>query len=297
MRSRGVRKSLIRRRIRVLTFWVLFLVATSWTVSTADASELAKPASVRLPSLAQVAAWFESPHWGWLPMQSGGSADGKSHTASSAATRAGGGAGHKPGKGKGELPAYTPYQSKGRVGPSGTVKRGTFDPKTSKFVGSKSSATVSWYQNADGSITRNIAQQPVNYQVSAGVWAPIDSTLTAAGSGRLAEKANSLGVSFAARSGAAGPATQSTEIQSASSAAGDLADVTVSPSESVGWSLSGAASVAASVSGNTATYANILPSTTISARSPQLTATRPATKLRTASFTSISPGRSSRHRT
>ena len=139
------------------------------------------------------------------------------------------------------------------------MKRGTFDAKTSEFVGSKSSATISWYQTVDGSITRNIAQQSVNYQVSPGVWAPIDSTLAADKTGRLTEKANSLGVSFAARSGGAGTMTQG----ASSTSAGDLADVDVSGSESVGWSLNGAASVAATVSGNTATDANILPSTTV----------------------------------
>lgn len=260
VRSRSARKGLFRRRLRSLTIVAVLLLAMDWTVSTADASQLAKPMTLHLPSLARVEAWFQSPHWGWLPKQLGGSADGKSHSASSAATRAGGGAGRAPGRGRGELPAYSPHLSKSATGPSGKPSGGRFDAKTSTFVGAKSSATVSWYQNIDGSVTKKVAEQAVNYQVSPGVWAPIDSALAADGSGRLAEKANSLGVSFAASSGGAAATTQS----ASSSASGDLAAVTISPTQSVGWSLSGAARVAASVSGNTATYPQILPGTSVS---------------------------------
>jgi hypothetical protein len=168
-----------------------------------------------------------------------------------------------------------------------------FDPATSKFVGSRSSATVSWYQNAGGSVTRRVSQYPVNYEVSKGVWAPVDTSLVAGAGGRLQEKANSVPISFAAASGAAGspaaappaapatappaapatappaaPATASAPapspaVTTTAATTADLAEVQVATGESVGWSVAGEAPVTARVSGSTATYPGILPGVTV----------------------------------
>lgn len=260
MVPRGNSRTKTRRRLRRLTLVVTLLMASAWSTS-ADAEALSTPATLRLPSVSQLAAWFQSQHWGWLPVQQGGTADGKAHAVPAAATKSGGGAGHKPGKGNGELGAYAPYQGKAATGPSGRSARGSFDQKTSKFIGSKSSATVSWYQNADGSITRDVAQSPVNYQLSLGVWAPIDVSLIRAASGRFTQKANSLALSFAARGNGSEPLATTTDSTTANP--GDLASVTISPHESIGWSLAGAAAVTPTVSGNDASYPGILPTTTV----------------------------------
>jgi large repetitive protein len=162
-------------------------------------------------------------------------------------------------------------------------------------VGAKSSATASWYQNANGSVTRRVSQYPVNYQVSKGVWAPVDTTLVAGTGGRLQEKANSVPISFAPASGAAGAAAPAAKpaptpagspaatpapapapapapptataaspaVITTAAATTDLAEVQLATGESVGWSVAGEAPVTAQVSGSTATYPGILPGTKV----------------------------------
>lgn len=200
-----------------------------------------------LPSWTGIVTWFQSPVWGPVPQQDSGTADGKSHAVPASATRAGRGAGQKPGKGQGELAEYTPYQRPPKTGASGDSKKGVFDARTSVMDGKKSSATVSWFDNADGSFTRKVSEHPVNYQTATGQWASIDTSLAKDAKGRYAEKANSIGVSFAGHA----------------AASDDLASVTVAPGQSVGFSLAGAADAKASVSGATVTYPNVLPDTTL----------------------------------
>jgi RHS repeat-associated protein len=163
-------------------------------------------------------------------------------------TRAAGkGAGNAVKKARGQLPAYQRYRQKftgGRADAHGG--KGVFSPRTSRLVGSKSSATVSWFRNADGSVTRRVYQVPVNYQVSKGVWAPIDTRLVAVPGGRLRERANFLPVSFASVSGTS-----------------DLASVQLASGESVGWTVAGGAKVTARGSGSVASYQGILPRVTI----------------------------------
>ncbi len=175
------------------------------------------------------------------------------------ATRAGKGAGSAVKAGAGQLPAYQPYDRKFTAGPAGAHgSKAAFDPATSTFVGAKSSATASWYQNADGSVTRRVSQYPMNYQASKGVWAPVDTTLVAGAGGRLQEKANSVQISFAAASAASGTSGTSGAGTAAAGAA-DLAQVQIGTGETVGWSVAGEAPVTAQVSGSTAIYPGILP--------------------------------------
>jgi RHS repeat-associated protein len=254
---------------------MVLVLSWTWTLSAADAEQLGGFPPLHLPSMAELASWVESPHWGLLPKQASGSAVGKSHSASAASTRANRGVGRAPGKGKGQLPNYTTYEPPLKPGKAGAhAAGGVFNAKTSKLVGSKSSATVSYWQNADGSITKNISQDPVNYQAKPGDWAPIDSSLARGADGRYAERANSLSVSFAGNSGsgsgsASGSGSTTTADPAKGSATdaaantGELSQVQISPSESVGWSLQGAKTVTPAVSGNTATYAGILPDTKV----------------------------------
>src|SRR5581483_1607404 len=82
------------------------------------------------------------------------------------------------------------------AGRSAPARRG-FDAATSRRVPSKSTATSTYYDNADGSHTRRIAEVPVNYRDAAGNWQPIDTRLQAGADGRWHETANSLSVGLA----------------------------------------------------------------------------------------------------
>ena len=157
--------------------------------------------------------------------------------------------GHAPGKGKGQLPEWTAHSP--AMSPSGTFTsrssvRG-FDPATSTLVQSGTTAQSDFYQNADGSYTRKVWSVPVNYQTSAGTWAPIDETLVPGSAGRWQEKANSVAVSFAAAGGGT-----------------TLASLAVpGGAQQVGFSLAGAGDVAAAASGSAVSYQGILPDTDV----------------------------------
>jgi large repetitive protein len=272
-----------RRWVRAVVGLVFAALMANVATGSAYASELALPA-LHLPSTAGLVKWFKGAE-GWvLPEQESGSAADRTHLASAASTRSGRGNGRPAGTGRGALPAYSPVAARRTSGVSGIAQTG-FDPRTSVRVAEKSSAFVTWYQNADGSFTRKVSQVPVNYKDASGVWQPIDTTLVKSSSGRWASRANSFGVSFAGgvattgQSGALRAQADSTASPSPSPApsvsaspsvtsapgpsTGELATVDLSAGESVAWSLSGAASVTPVVSGDTAAYAGILPDTTL----------------------------------
>jgi RHS repeat-associated protein len=177
---------------------VLLLTALALMLTTqqamADGVELGS-VDLSLPRLSSVTSWLKDPHWGRLPGQQSGTAAGKRHQVSAKATQAHLGAGHKPGKAKGELAAYHPHQAAVKPGKS-QGGRG-FNAKTSKRDAAKSSRTDTVYDNADGSTTRSISPTPINYQVTKGKWAPIDVDVRAGPDGRWHERANSLAVDFA----------------------------------------------------------------------------------------------------
>ncbi|HEY0806904.1 MAG TPA: LamG-like jellyroll fold domain-containing protein, partial [Pseudonocardiaceae bacterium] len=143
--------------------------------------------------------------------------------------------------GAGELAAYAPGNRHQPTGPSATRQVG-FDRKTSIRIAAKSTATVNYFQNADGSVTRKYSQTPVNYRDSAGNWQPIDTAVRWGTDGRWHETANSLAVDFA---------------QSSTDPA--LARFTVDGTHSIAYRLAGAAAVTADVSGPNVTYRNVLP--------------------------------------
>ncbi|MFJ4734458.1 LamG-like jellyroll fold domain-containing protein [Streptomyces sp. NPDC088770] len=198
---------------------------------------------VELPSmsLASLAAWFTDPHWGRLPHQESGTAAGHRHHVPATATAAHRGAGHAPGKGRGELAAYHPHAPATKQGRS---QGGHFNDKTSKRSLTKSSRTETVYDNADGSTTRRISPTPVNYQVGKGRWAPIDVDVRAGPDGRWHEKANSLAVDFGPR------ATDDA-----------LASLAVDPGHRIAYTLEGAAPVQGVADGSTVTYSNVLDAT------------------------------------
>ncbi|MFE0778377.1 hypothetical protein, partial [Streptomyces sp. NPDC058861] len=112
--------------------------------------------AVRMPQLSL------SGLWKWLhenpldtPDQQGGTARGKSHHASADATSLEGGAGRKPGKGKGELPPFERETDRPGTSKTGAARGDakSFDARTSKRDARRSTATSDFYVNADGSTT------------------------------------------------------------------------------------------------------------------------------------------------
>ncbi|MET8243116.1 LamG-like jellyroll fold domain-containing protein [Streptomyces sp. NPDC005202] len=192
-------------------------------------------------SLASIASWFTDPHWGKLPHQKSGTAAGHRHHVSADATAAHRGAGHAPGKGRGELPGYHPHKPAVKHGRSGG---GAFNAKTSKRNPVKSTRNETVYDNADGSTTRRISPTPVNYQVKKGRWVPIDVDVRAGPDGRWHEKANSLAVDFGTK------ATDSA-----------LASLATDSGHRIAYSLKGAAPVKGTADGSTVTYAGVFDAT------------------------------------
>ncbi|HEY3481945.1 MAG TPA: DNRLRE domain-containing protein, partial [Streptomyces sp.] len=248
MRARPFRRSprriaLRRRWLRATAMVALVSMALLLTTEQASADGATLPA-LSMPHLswAGLKSWWNDPHWGRIPKQQSGTAAGLSHRASAASTRAGKGAGHAPGKGKGELDAYHPYAKASKAGRSQSV--GGFSARTSKRDAAKSDQTDDVYDNADGTTTRQIAQSPVNYRDAHGDWQPIDTRVRTAADGRLHETANSLGVDFAAKG--TDPA---------------VVHFTTDAAHGLSYGLKGAAAVTGKVSGSKVTYAGALPQT------------------------------------
>ncbi|GAA1722955.1 hypothetical protein GCM10009765_83670 [Fodinicola feengrottensis] len=227
-----------------------FLLTFSADPATAFASPTGGPL-LPLPSFSLSAAltWLTGgpvAKWGNLPVQPTGTAAGKSHLVPASATKANRGTGRPPGHGKGELPAYSPLAKKTPVGPSGHGP-GRFDAKTSKRVATKSTATSTYFQNADGSYTRRLSEQPTNYKDSSGAWQAIDTGLTSV-DGRWKEKANSLALDFA------GSATDPNLVRFG-------LDNSLTAGRGISYGLQGATAVAPAIAGSTATYPGVLPDT------------------------------------
>ncbi|MEU2155708.1 LamG-like jellyroll fold domain-containing protein [Streptomyces sp. NPDC019396] len=194
--------------------------------------------------------------WEWAnkspldtPGQDGGTARGKSHSASTGDTSADGGVGRKPGKGKGELDAYERPEDSTAAATTGKA-RGTaksFDARTSKRDARKSTATSDYYVNADGSTTIRHFSGPANFKGDDGTWKPIDPALVKEEDGRFEEKSNKLGVDFAPHA-----------------ADQQLASVDFGGDRSLAYGLKGARKVAASKDANGALiYAGVLPDTDV----------------------------------
>jgi RHS repeat-associated protein len=195
--------------------------------------------------------------WHWLtghstslvfPAQHSGTAAGKPHYVPADATRAVGGTGRVPGRGAGQLPPFTVHAPKIAPRASG---RGfgngshSFSARTSRRVAAESSATSTLFRNADGTYTKVVYAGPVNYRAADGGWQPIGTALRREADGRYQEAANSFAVSLA-------PWADGQDLIAARFGAATLA-----------YGLRGAARVPARVSGSTATYAGVLPGTSL----------------------------------
>ena len=184
------------------------------------------------------------------PRQQAGTAAGRPHDVPAAVTRAVAHArGHRPGKGRGQLPMYRVHRPKVRKFTTGAALGvGHFNARTSTLIGSKSTATTDWYRNADGTYTRHVYAVPVNYQTSSGTWAPIDTQLTAVAGGGWRETANSVRASFAAQADAE-------SLGSLVFGSGNNGPFGLS------FGLAGAASSPGTASGSSVTYPAVLPDT------------------------------------
>ncbi|MEV6547817.1 LamG-like jellyroll fold domain-containing protein [Streptomyces sp. NPDC051597] len=216
-------------------------------------TETAEATGATLPRLS-MPKWSLSGLWEWAnkspldtPDQQSGTARGKSHSATARQTRAKGGSGHKPGKGKGELAEYRRPEDKPELTKTGKAAGGakSFDARTSKRDARKSTATSDFFTNADGSTTVRHYTGRSNFKGADGGWKPIDTTLREERNGRLAENANSLAVTFAP-----------------DAATPDLASVDFGSGRALAYGLHGAARSEPVVDGeSTATYKDVLKDT------------------------------------
>jgi RHS repeat-associated protein len=200
-------------------------------------------------------AWL----WSWLrpgaaagaaamigvPLQpDAGGAQGRGHYVTSEATRGTGGTGLAPGRGIGALDPWTPGDPRAGLTPAqaqttpALMGENSFDATRSTRVAADSTATSDVYRNPDGSFTRKVFADPVNYRAPDGSWQPIDRTLVQA-AGRIKPKADANAVDFAGR------------------ADGELATLRVGGLE-LGYGMQGAKPVAAQVNGDTLTYRDIV---------------------------------------
>ncbi|GAA0581308.1 hypothetical protein GCM10010394_07430 [Streptomyces crystallinus] len=216
-------------------------------------TETAEATGATLPRLS-MPRWSLSGLWEWAnkspldtPDQQSGTAKGKSHTAAAKQTRAKGGNGHRPGKGKGELDEYRRPEDKAELTRTGKAAGGakSFDARTSRRDAKKSTATSDFFTNADGSTTVRHYTGRSNFKGADGSWKQIDTKLREEKGGRLVENANSLGVAFAP-----------------DAAAPELASVGFGSGRSLAYGLHGAAKSEPVVDGDsTATYKNVLKDT------------------------------------
>ncbi|MDO0914300.1 DNRLRE domain-containing protein [Streptomyces sp. DT2A-34] len=220
------------------------------TTETAAAAGATLPA-VKMPELSLSGLWewaSESPSAD-TPDQEGGTARGKSHRASTAATSADRGVGRKPGKGKGQLDAYERPVDGTEKATTGAAPGGgkSFDADTSKRDAKKSTATSDYYVNADGSTTIRHYNGRANFKAADGTWKPIDTSLVEDKGGRFEQKANSLDVAFAANA-----------------ADEQLASVDFGAGRTLSYALRGAReATAAEAEDGTLVYADVLPETDV----------------------------------
>jgi len=197
------------------------------------------------------------------PKQPSGTAAGKAHHVSAAATRATSGAkGHAPGKSPHELPADKAHGKTPNPHASGNPKpvspaaapaltskvspvasgKSSFDATSSVRQGHMGDARTAVYKNADGTYTAQLYPVRTQYQLPDSSWAPIDLTLVAGADGRLHRRADSLDTSFAATSGGSG-----------------LMTFNADAGHGVSFSLAGAQPVAGRAAGDTVTYPGVVP--------------------------------------
>ena len=165
-------------------------------------------------------------------------------------------------KAPGELQRYKPFNPDVKGKSTGSAPKG-FDEGTSKRVAAMSNARTDVYSNADGSYTRRVYKNPVNFKAADGSWKPIESALKVGSDRRLESTANAFKVSFAAgtakRVDAEGVEIPSASGGAAAAADEDLVRMTLEPGVELAYSLAGASLNKATVDRSVARYRNVFP--------------------------------------
>ncbi|MDG4832086.1 LamG domain-containing protein [Solwaraspora sp. WMMD1047] len=221
----------------------------------------AVPADRHPTSFSWLWNWLSTrPSWAFndppTPAQERGRAPDRGHYVEAAKAPAGGTA--KPAKG--ELDRYEPHRPTSRSVNTGEADTG-FDPTTSERIASAASEKSDVYQNPDGSYTRRVHRDPVNYRAADGTFKPIDSTLRFGRDGRPRVAANSFDLSFAGRATTVPRKSAQISGDSATPAgeSGDLVRVTLGDGRELAFTLSGATVGTPAVDGEITRYANVFP--------------------------------------
>ncbi|MFI2205980.1 LamG-like jellyroll fold domain-containing protein [Streptomyces sp. NPDC020192] len=196
-----------------------------------------------------------------VPGQHWGSAAGRRHIASAAATEASVRGGHTgPRTGRGELPVegQTGTTRLNPGGPKlpepGPVRRTTapgtaipkgFDPKRSKELTAQRQERRRIFRNADGTYTTRFYDQQVNFRAKDGSWKSVDTTLV--------RQAPQGGPGWQTR------ATRSPLDFAGTADAADVVRMQIGDGLSVGYGVAGAAPSAARADGSTVTYPDVRP--------------------------------------
>ncbi|WP_297546882.1 LamG-like jellyroll fold domain-containing protein [Amycolatopsis sp.] len=190
---------------------------------------------------------------GTLPQQAGGSAAGRAHDVSSAATTAkAAGAGHDAPPATGGLGPDQAFPAQGipespvaqtsvQVGAPPSSAVAGFNDQTSHELTDQRSATTQVYANADGTKTERKYQEPQFYQVPDGTWTKIDPSLVPDGQTWRTK------------------ATPTTERFGQAANVADIASLQLNSATSVGFSVAGASGAAAQVTGDAVTYPDVRP--------------------------------------
>ncbi|WP_159012053.1 FG-GAP-like repeat-containing protein [Streptomyces sp. NRRL F-5123] len=207
---------------------------------------------------------------GSAPTQRSGTASGRSHKASAAATAAAkklGGSGAVPSP-KGALPPEAdvkPVALPGKAAAQPDLvdvlpaeakpQPHGYDAATSHEVTSQRGKYVQTFANADGTSTTRVYKDPQFYETSDGSWEPVDTTVSAA----AVERSAFISGPMTTTSGWAVDSSQS-PLSFAPTAAGDpVVTMRLDDSHSVGYGVAGAAAVPGQASGDSVSYADARP--------------------------------------
>ncbi|GAA4230000.1 polymorphic toxin-type HINT domain-containing protein [Actinomadura meridiana] len=221
------------------------------------------------------------------PVQRWGTAAGRSHVADSGSTRArpgpvpngtGGSGGGKSQAKPVVGPMAAPKRPKGALGPerryqdpklpqsvnptaadpkvldAQPVDKPGFDPKTSRELPQKRSARVRVFANQDGTETKRIYAEPVNYQRRDGTWAPIDTTLAPAAGTPTVKTA---------KDGWAPRAAQDAPWFAKSANAESVVRLDLDPNTGLGFGIAAAAPSEGQIQGGQVTYPDVRPSSDV----------------------------------
>ncbi|MDI1462732.1 ricin-type beta-trefoil lectin domain protein [Catellatospora sp. KI3] len=185
--------------------------------------------------LASVWSWLvQHPAWAGgdfvgVPVQGRGKAREGQHYVPASATDVNGVSRGPVGEKKPKRPFETPR------------KEGRFDPATSKRVADQSTETSDLFRNEDGTYSRKVFSDPINFRDGKGVWRSIDRGLARSGN-RFGQKAAPTDLSLAV-----------------SGADGRLVTMGLGRGRSVSYGLAGAADVAGVAEANAVVYPSIQP--------------------------------------